>query len=670
MRENGWTDFSQGGAVGLGNVLRYPSVVFANSGLQWFIPYLIALFFLGIPVLLLELSLGQAYRAGVVTSFNNMNHRAKGTGLGVVLTGYMVVCYYVPILSWVMHYFRCSFHSPFPWNGRGDEFYMQDVIQNPEAIPAVMNGDSIVEYARYEATGMVGETVGWTIFIWFCVWLCMFSGVGVSGRAIYFTMGLPIVMLIVLLGRSASLENAGRGVAYYFAEWHSEKLGSGQIWQAACGQIFFSIGVGFGYFTTYSSYSSRFANTVQDTLIIAFSNSTFEIVAGFIVFSIIGFLDLNPVDDGQSLSTFTVGFLTYPLALSEMSGANFFAVVWFLTIALLGISSSVALIESLITVVNESIIGDRVPRWITATVITIISLLLSLVYCTEFGFWYLDAVDTWVNNITLLLIVWCEIVVVSTTYRHVDVVGQVGKIAWILYSVVYVAAMFVGVVVGQAVGPAAGAGAGFGIFIVGTIISVLLARAPTSIAPRFWGGNTILSKFWWLAFYSVRILRPPDIPKNATANLHRPTRCDVTSTSSSATARTGTFPCSGALSCATSPRPSSPSSPPSPTPTSTPAAAWTPSTLPASPLPTSPSSWLWPVSSCPAPSTSSSSPRVAETASSPSSPRPSCPASLPGLRAPRASRRARSRPPPPERRPNNRNGSLVGRKLYLALRVY
>jgi len=496
-----------GGAVGLGNVLRYPSVVFANSGLQWFIPYLIALFFLGIPVLLLELSLGQAYRAGVVTSFNNMNHRAKGTGLGVVLTGYMVVCYYVPILSWVMHYFRCSFHSPFPWNGRGDEFYMQDVIQNPEAIPAVMNGDSIVEYARYEATGMVGETVGWTIFIWFCVWLCMFSGVGVSGRAIYFTMGLPIVMLIVLLGRSASLENAGRGVAYYFAEWHSEKLGSGQIWQAACGQIFFSIGVGFGYFTTYSSYSSRFANTVQDTLIIAFSNSTFEIVAGFIVFSIIGFLDLNPVDDGQSLSTFTVGFLTYPLALSEMSGANFFAVVWFLTIALLGISSSVALIESLITVVNESIIGDRVPRWITATVITIISLLLSLVYCTEFGFWYLDAVDTWVNNITLLLIVWCEIVVVSTTYRHVDVVGQVGKIAWILYSVVYVAAMFVGVVVGQAVGPAAGAGAGFGIFIVGTIISVLLARAPTSIAPRFWGGNTILSKFWWLAFYSTNQMR-------------------------------------------------------------------------------------------------------------------------------------------------------------------
>lgn len=496
---------SKGGAVGLGNVLRYPSVVFANSGLQWFIPYLIALFFLGIPVLLLELSLGQAYRAGVVTSYNNMNHRAKGTGLGVVLTGYMVVCYYVPILSWIMHYFRCSFHSPLPWAGRGDEFYMGDVIANPEAIPAVMDGDTIVQYASYSATGLIGETVGWTIFIWFCVWACMFSGIGLTGRAIYFTMGLPIVMILVLLGRSASLDNAGRGVAYYFAEWHSEKLASGQIWQGACGQIFFSIGVGFGYFTTYSSYSSRFANTVQDTLIIAFSNSMYEIVAGFVVFSIIGFLDMNPVDDGQSLSTFTVGFLTYPLALAEMSGANFFAVVWFLTIALLGISSSVALVESMITVIAESPFAARLPRWAISTTVIIISLLLSLVYCTEFGFWYLDAVDTWVNNITLMLIVWCEIVVVSVLYRHNDVTGQVGKISWLLYAAVYVGSMFFGVVVGQAVGPRAGAGVGFGIFIFGSIASVLLAKTPTSVAPRFWGRNAFLSRFWWIAFYSVSL---------------------------------------------------------------------------------------------------------------------------------------------------------------------
>lgn len=53
---------SMGGAVGFGNLLRYPSQVFNNNGLQWFIPYLMAITLLAIPVLILEISLGQAYR--------------------------------------------------------------------------------------------------------------------------------------------------------------------------------------------------------------------------------------------------------------------------------------------------------------------------------------------------------------------------------------------------------------------------------------------------------------------------------------------------------------------------------------------------------------------------------------------------------------------------------
>jgi hypothetical protein len=54
-----------GGAVGFGNLLRYPSQVFNNNGLQWFIPYLMAILLLAIPVLVLEVAIGQAYRGYV-----------------------------------------------------------------------------------------------------------------------------------------------------------------------------------------------------------------------------------------------------------------------------------------------------------------------------------------------------------------------------------------------------------------------------------------------------------------------------------------------------------------------------------------------------------------------------------------------------------------------------
>lgn len=528
-------------------MLRYPSVVYANNGLQWFIPYLIALFFLGIPVLCLEISIGQAYRGGSAIAFHGLNRRTKGLGLGVVMTGYVVSTYYVPIIAWIMHYFRESFTSPLPWKGRGQEFYMVDVIANPDPIPGTAEGGKVTSYTSYPGTGMVGETVGWTAFVWFLVYLCMYKGVGVTGRAVYITMGLPIIMLFVLIGRGVSLPNAVEGIKMYMGVWNGSKLGSGAIWQGAVGQIFFSIGVGFGYFTSYASYNSKYANAVQDTLIIALSNSMFEILAAFSVFGVIGFLGIKAGDPDVSLSTFTVGFLTYPLALAEMPGANVWSVLFFLTLLLLGLSSAFALVESVVTMICDTAWGQRTNRvWISTPVI-LISFCLSLMYCTEFGFYLLDAVDTWTNNLSLMFVVWAECVAVTSVYRYVDVSTQVGWVAYIMYNLCYVLGMVLGVAVGHAVSPSAGAGVGFGIFIVGTLVSIVMAKTPDSVPPSFWGKNAILSKAWWLAFYSVRYNSSPleDSIANRSILNNRATSCVVTSTMSWLSERTGRFPFSG-----------------------------------------------------------------------------------------------------------------------------
>ena len=459
---------------------------------------------------MLEISIGQAYRGGSVVAYNGINRRTRGVGLGVIVTGYIVATYYVPILSWVMHYFSRSFTSPLPWTGRGEEFYMQDVIANVDPIPGNVSGAAVVDYTVYPGAGFVGETVGWVAFVWAMVYLCMFNGVGVTGRAVYFTMGLPLVMIIILIGRAVSLPNAIDGIRLYWAEWHGEKLASGDIWQAACGQIFFSIGVGFGYFTAYASYNSRFANAVQDSVIIALSNSLYEVIAGFAVFGIIGFLGLKP-EDGVELGTFTVGFLTYPLVLAEMPGANVWAVLFFLTVAVVGLSSAFALVESMVTMLCDSGLGKRVPRIAITTTVVLVSFLFSLIYCTEFGFYLLDAVDTWINNLALLFIVWSEGVVATTLYRHTDVCSQVGRAAYYTYSLCYVGAMFFGVVVAQAVSASAGAGTGFGIFILGSVAAVFLAKTPDSVPPRFWGKNSWVAKFWWLAFYPVCEAQTPSL---------------------------------------------------------------------------------------------------------------------------------------------------------------
>ncbi len=380
---------------------------------------------------------------------------------------------------------------------------MVDVIANPDPIPGTTDGSQVTSYTSYPGIGMVGETVGWTAFVWFLDYLCMYKGVGVTGRAVYITMGLPIIMLFVLIGRGVSLPNAVDGIKMYMGVWHGDKLASGAIWQGAVGQIFFSIGVGFGYFTSYASYNSKYANAVQDALIIAFSNSLFEVLAAFSVFGVIGFLGIKAGDPDVSLSTFTVGFLTYPLALAEMPGANVWSVLFFLTIMLLGLSSAFALIESIVTMICDTAWGQRRSRVWISTPAVLISFCLSLIYCTEFGFYLLDAVDTWTNNLALLFVLWAESVAVTTVYRHVDVYTQVGWVSFLLYNVCYVFAMVLGVSIGHAVSPEAGAGVSFGIFIVGTLVAIIMAKTPDSIPPSFWGKNAILSKVWWLAFYSV-----------------------------------------------------------------------------------------------------------------------------------------------------------------------
>ena len=78
---------AMGGAVGLGNLLRFPSIVYNNYGLQFFVPYLIALFFVALPVLLLEISIGTAYRGGCVLAWHSADKRTKGIGLAVVFNG-------------------------------------------------------------------------------------------------------------------------------------------------------------------------------------------------------------------------------------------------------------------------------------------------------------------------------------------------------------------------------------------------------------------------------------------------------------------------------------------------------------------------------------------------------------------------------------------------------
>lgn len=108
---------------------------------------------------------------------------------------------------------------------------------------------------------------------------------------------------------------------------------------------------------------------------------------------------------------------------------------------------------------------------------------------------------------TLVFAAWAEFSFSTSVYRYHDIFASVGKPAYFAFNFAYFGGMVLGVAVGQAVSPSAGAGVGFGIFIVGTIVSLVLAKTPQVQAPRFFARNGLLNKAYYLMFYSGNQLR-------------------------------------------------------------------------------------------------------------------------------------------------------------------
>ncbi|KAG5752024.1 hypothetical protein H9Q70_005311 [Fusarium xylarioides] len=168
--------------------------------------------------------------------------------------------------------------------------------------------------------------------------------------------------------------------------------------------MFLSIGVGFGL-SSYAFYNSKHDKAVQDTLTMAACNSLYEVVGCFADSGVISFLGYSSDDISISLSTITVCFLAYHLALATRPGANARAIVFILTLAVFGLGSALALSESIVKLICHCGLGRKFSRVLITTVITLLSFLLSFVYYANLGLYLLDAVDTWIDNPSLIFVV-------------------------------------------------------------------------------------------------------------------------------------------------------------------------------------------------------------------------------------------------------------------------
>ncbi|HML52270.1 MAG TPA: sodium-dependent transporter [Propionicimonas sp.] len=374
-----------GSAVGLGNIWRFPGVAYENGGGAFMIPYLVAILTAGIPILFLDYAIGHRFRGSAPLSLRRLTGTVTGEALGwfQVAVSFIIAIYYTAVIAWALSYFVFSF--TIAWGDDPAGFFVGEYLQV---------GDPTL------TGGFVPGVLIPMAVVWALVLVVLAGGIakGVQ-RVNLIAMPLLVVGFLILVVRSLFLDGALDGLNALFTP-HWAALTDPAVWIAAYSQVFFSLSIAFGIMITYASYRKKRSNLTSPGLVVAFANSSFELLAGIGVFAALGFLahsQATTVGELEGLTGPILSFVTFPLIISHMPGGAFFGALFFGSLVIAGFTSQVSILQ-----VVSSAFQDKFgwnPRQAVARIGIPMAVLSLLLFATTSGLNALDVVDNWANNI-------------------------------------------------------------------------------------------------------------------------------------------------------------------------------------------------------------------------------------------------------------------------------
>lgn len=391
-----------GSAIGLGNIWRYPYVAYENGGGAFLVPYFIALVTAGIPVLILEYSLGHKHRSAAPFSFRSLSRRWEWLGWWQIGVSFFIITYYMVIIGWVLSYLYYSVGTR--WGDDPDAFFNEDFL----GLSA-----SFWEVGGVQWKVLLATAIAWAITYWL-LRRGVSRGIELASKILIPALA---VMILIFVIRGLTLPGAIDGLNVLLTPDFSELANPG-VWVAAYGQIFFSIGVGFSIMITYASYLPRRSDLTNSAFIVALSNTGFEFLAALGVFSVLGFLALQQGVGIDEVVTQGVGlaFVAFPQIINQLPGLNsFFGLLFFGALFFAGLTSAVSILECGIAGVREKFALSRkaAVNWVCG-----MAALVSIIYATKGGLYYLDVVDRFMNNYGLALAALVEVIFVALVVRR------------------------------------------------------------------------------------------------------------------------------------------------------------------------------------------------------------------------------------------------------------
>jgi len=398
---------ASGSAIGLGNIVFFSANAYAYGGGAFYLPYLFALFAVGIPVMILEFGLGSMTQRAFPEALSRMtDKRGEFVGWWSLGSALFITMYYVTILGWALGMFFGSFGGLFEAGATAPFSPMQE----PTAA-----ANAQVYFFGLIATWwpVIGVVAMWTINL-FVLW----KGTDSIEWAVKIALPLMWLFMIILIIRGLTLEGGFSGMMYLFTPDFSGIM-QPEVWKGAFSQIFFTLSLGLGTMTAYASYLPKDADATNNSLVVACMNCGFEFLAGIAIFSLLFAFAINPAGG----TTLSLSFFAIPQGISEFpTGAKIFGGLFFLLFLMAGVTSSISLIEgptsalidklgigrnkALAMVAIPGILGSVAVAWPT-----IIDPGLSS--NGTLGLSLLDVLDHWAFNYSLLTVSFLECIMLG-----------------------------------------------------------------------------------------------------------------------------------------------------------------------------------------------------------------------------------------------------------------
>ncbi|MCI9292071.1 MAG: sodium-dependent transporter [Erysipelotrichaceae bacterium] len=347
----GFILISAGCAVGLGNVWRFPYVTGQFGGAAFVLLYLLFLILLGLPIMVMEFSVGRASQYSAAKSFDVLE--PKGSRWHwlkyVCVSGnYLLMMFYTTVGGWMINYcFKMAVGHFEGLNNEAISLTFSDILASP------------------------GQNLFWMIAITAIGFFVCSRGLqnGVEKISKYMMSCLFIVMIVLVI-RAVTLPNAIEGLKFYLIPDFGKMIDNG-LWEAifsAMGQAFFTLSLGIGSLAIFGSYIDKKRSLLGESVNVCILDTVVAIVAGLIIFPACFAFDVA-ADSGPGLV-----FVTLPNVFHVMSGGRLWGFLFFLFMSFAALTTIIAVFENIVAFAMDCGWSRKKSVLVNAVLILILSL--------------------------------------------------------------------------------------------------------------------------------------------------------------------------------------------------------------------------------------------------------------------------------------------------------